>query len=147
MEHEKLKTLQDDDFVVIKDGKNIMSGGFSVNSVLLKLQKSPMFTMNNNTKYMGGGENVSDLFKDLAVPAGLFFHPMYGSGKQPNSSIHSEIDEDEELQDDIYDKLIELASTNKKYVENPKSSKFSKKNIHVFQSNHKKTKKTKTKVK
>ena len=51
---------------------NIYSGGFSVNSIMMKSGISPFTTLNNsqNDGIQKGG-NVSDLFKDLVVPSWL----------------------------------------------------------------------------
>jgi hypothetical protein len=70
---EKEIITDDDDFVMIERNGQILSGGFHVNSILLKHKQSPMHTINKN--FNGGGTNVSDLFKDLAVPSGIFFQP------------------------------------------------------------------------
>ena len=50
---------------VDKEG-NIFSGGFGVNNILMKMGGSPIITL--NSRQTGGGEKVSDLFNDLAVP-------------------------------------------------------------------------------
>jgi hypothetical protein len=50
---------------VDKEG-NIFSGGFGVNNILMKMGGSPIITLNG--RQTGGGEKVSDLFNDLAVP-------------------------------------------------------------------------------
>jgi hypothetical protein len=97
----------DDDFVMIERNGEILSGGFKVNSILLKNKRSPMHTLN---KRMSGGEgnNVSDLFKDLAVPAGIFFQPSKfsgGNGEHKRQNI-----EEQEIEEDLYDKLVKLAS-------------------------------------
>lgn len=104
---EKEIITDDDDFVMIERNGEILSGGFKVNSILLKNNRSPMHTLN---KSMSGGDenNVSDLFKDLAVPAGIFFQPSKiggGSGEHKGENI-----EEEEIDEDLYDKLAKLAS-------------------------------------
>jgi hypothetical protein len=65
-----------------ENGK-VYSGGFSVNSILLKKGISPITTLNGidnqnngsidviNGSVIGGQKRVSDLFQNLAVPAGL----------------------------------------------------------------------------
>ena len=53
----------------------IYSGGFSLNNILKKMGESPIITLNNNKK--GGGEQVSDLFKDLAIPVHAFYWITY----------------------------------------------------------------------
>jgi len=48
---------------------NIHSGGFNVDSIMLKNGWSPIITLNTSNKdQMGGAEKVSDLFNNLVVP-------------------------------------------------------------------------------
>jgi len=105
----------DDDFVMIERGGQIMSGGFKVDSLLLKYKKSPMYTLNKSSM-SGGGNNVSDLFKDLAVPAGIFFQQRQIGGR--NKYNNEKIVEEDEIDDDLYDKLTKLATTQETYKKN-----------------------------
>lgn len=104
---EKELVTDDDDFVMIERGGEILSGGFKVDSILLKYQRSPMHTLNKGSMN-GGGNNVSDLFKDLAVPAGIFYQPSKSGGGHKEKGEKT-IEEDE-VDDDVYDKLVKLAS-------------------------------------
>jgi hypothetical protein len=65
-----------DDFILQRDinGK-ITGGGYNIESMLLKKGRSPMTTLNHDVVQGGGknDKNVSSLFTDLAVPAGLFY--------------------------------------------------------------------------
>jgi hypothetical protein len=65
----------------------IYSGGFSLNNILKKMGESPIITLNNNKT--GGGEQVSDLFKDLAIPAHAFY--LKTGGSHNSSNYHNEI--------------------------------------------------------
>jgi len=116
----------DDDFVMIERNGQILSGGFHVNSLLLKHKQSPMRTLNQ--RFSGGSGtdegNVSDLFKDLAVPAGIFYEPSKSGG---SANKHHDDDDAKEIDEDIYDKLVKLASIEEKSKENKK--KFSRKNV------------------
>jgi hypothetical protein len=58
-----------------KEGK-IMSGGFSIESLLLNNGESPMYTANSPSN-LSGGNTVSGIFKNLAVPAGLLYQKNY----------------------------------------------------------------------
>ena len=71
-----------DELIIYKDQKGgIYSGGFSLNNMLKKMGVSPIITLNKNIT--GGGEQVSDLFKDLAIP----IHALYlKNGRSDNSS-------------------------------------------------------------
>jgi hypothetical protein len=109
---EKEIVTDDDDFVMIERNGEILSGGFRVDSILLKHKQSPMHTLNQ--KFYGGASNVSDLFKDLAVPSGIFFQPNKTGGYKEN---RNKVIEEEEVEDDLYDKLVKLASVQEKIKE------------------------------
>lgn len=110
-----------EDLIFYKDtntGK-IMSGGYSINSILLKEGLSPMTTLNTandeNTDILIGGNNkVSNIFENLAIPAGLFYYEQKGGNddKEPiyyqNTTCISE-----DIHDKLF-KLIEINNTKKK---------------------------------
>jgi hypothetical protein len=60
---------------ITKEGK-IMSGGFSIESLLWNKGESPMYTANSPAN-LTGGNSVSGIFKNLAVPAGLLYQKNY----------------------------------------------------------------------
>jgi len=103
----------EDEFVIYKtpDG-NIKSCGFDVNSILLKQGKKPMYTINNQPMFAidDSNEKVSDLFKDMAVPAGLFYMKCESNPTGSNCRIVNEMDDesDEDISVDIYEKLLNL---------------------------------------
>ena len=109
---------EENDLVICKtpDGQ-IRSCGFSINNLLLREGKSPMMTINhsnynddhdkyNDNKY-NETQNVSDLFRHLAVPAGFFYIQSKNIPMKNNY-----IEEENDLEEDLYDKLLALASTN-----------------------------------
>lgn len=104
---EKEIVTDDDDFVMIERNGEILSGGFKVDSILLKNKRSPMHTLNKGSMN-GGGTNVSDLFKDLAVPAGIFYQPNKTGGG--NKDDGEKTTQEDEVDDDLYEKLVKLAS-------------------------------------
>jgi len=104
---EKELVTDDDDFVIIERNGEILSGGFKVDSILLKYKRSPMHTLNKGSM-SGGGNNVSDLFKDLAVPAGIFYQPNKTGGGNKEGS--EKMIQENEVDDDLYEKLVKLAS-------------------------------------
>jgi hypothetical protein len=120
-----------DDFVLYKDGNNIMSGGYSINSIFLKNGVSPMQTVNFRKKGLEtnslessdskkekdskekDGKNekphsssISSLFEDLVIPAGLYFNntKLFPENKIP----FEEYKEHTMLPDDIFDKLFKM---------------------------------------
>jgi len=92
-----------------KDG--IYSGGFNVQSIMMKGGISPIMTINNNDGQKGGSTGkVSDIFSGLVVPAYAYYHN--GGSKNKNSSYKSHNsdndEEDEVIDDDLHDKLLGL---------------------------------------
>jgi len=126
----------EDEFIFCKKPNGeITSCGFSVNSALLREGKSPMMGL---TPFLRGSarnsdnddddedepesetqmrpssgnsvhHHVSDMFKNLSVPAGIFYI------QQKNPSCKQEnIYEEDDISEDLFDKLLNLASENEK---------------------------------
>ena len=104
------------DFVVYREDNKIKSGGYTINSILLN-KNSPALTTFN--KQEGGApKKVSDIFSNLAVPAGLF----YGTEKKAPPSITPIIvNNDAVLPDSIHDQLLELLEPGEKHLYNIKT--------------------------
>ena len=131
-----------EDLIFYKDvnsGK-IMSGGYSIDSILLKDGISPMTTLNQDIDFIKGGSNqkVSNIFENLAVPAGLFYYEQKG-GKDDNQPIYYQNTSclSEDLHDKLF-KLVELNNINKKTKtyksknnHKDKISKYTRKNKNV----------------
>lgn len=84
----------------------VYSGGFSVDSVMLKAGLSPIMTINNSIQ-TGGTDKVSDLFQDLVIPNwALSYNNKIIGGEYKESDSDSESDSD--IDDDLHDKLIGL---------------------------------------
>ena len=106
--------FQPSDLIFYKKDGQIMSGGYSIDSILLKEGISPMTTLNTNTQQ--GGSTVSSLFENLAIPAGLFFTNQHGAFKKTQFDA-DDIKEHSTLSEDIHDKLfamVEMQTQNKK---------------------------------
>tara|TARA_B000000609_G_C24174422_1_gene352756 strand:+ start:1363 stop:1719 length:357 start_codon:yes stop_codon:yes gene_type:complete len=91
--------MENNDLIFYRENNQIKSGGYSVDSFLLNHNKSATHTINNQE----GGSKVSDLFKNKAVPSGLFYlnnNKKYNSAREKN--------EDGVLPDSIHDRLLEL---------------------------------------
>jgi len=129
--------ISSDDLIFYKDGNKIYSGGFSVNSVLLKKGHSPFITFNNNHNTQKGGSyleneelekngnsnNVSDLFKNFVVPSGLLYYPNKQNYNYENDNQADNLDTinydddsstDEYISDDLHERLLNLASKDNK---------------------------------
>ena len=92
----------------------INSGGFNVNSLLMKRGISPIVTLNTST-LQNGGDKVSDIFNDLVVPNWALYNPsklMGGSSisrpKNTNDDSDSDIDSDDALDDTLHDQLLDM---------------------------------------
>ena len=94
-----------------KDG--IYSGGFNVQSIMMKGGISPIMTINNDEQKGGSTGKVSDMFSGLVVPAYAYYHnggskSKVSSYKSHNSDNDESDSEDEVIDDDLHDKLLGL---------------------------------------
>ena len=112
-------TLESSELVFnTNDNGDVTAGGFLVNSCLLKSGLSPIATMNGGN-HKGGG--VSQIFNNLAVPAGLLYMQQSLATASPSGSG------DETISDDLYDKLLNLAMDKPKSHRKKKSRRNRKK--------------------
>ncbi len=119
--------LTAEDFVIYKENGQIMSGGYSVDSILLNQNRTPIYSSN---KQQEGGKTVSSsMFSDLAIPGGLLFTTTNNNSKKYETTHHSTID------DNLFDNLLKLLDPNNKKQHNLKTKKL--------RSKHKKTRKNK----
>lgn len=86
----------------------IHSGGFSVNSIMLKNGMSPIMTI--NTEQTGGKlDKVSDLFNDLVVPNwALSYNNRIVGGKSKEVEYNDTDSDDDVIDDDLHEKLLGL---------------------------------------
>jgi hypothetical protein len=95
--------IQDHELVFNMSGGKIQSGGFTVESILLQKGEPALHTRNSGLQI--GGGSVADLFKDLAVPAGLASF----SKKQVGGDDYSRIQNDDTVvSDDVHEKLLKM---------------------------------------
>ena len=135
--------FNDGDLVLYKENGKIMSGGYSIDSILLQSGESPL------TSYFNGGTLESEglegnkerekerknPFANLAIPVGIFY-----INQQATKSDYEKKSYDDEhykkhdmLSDDIYDKLFEMASSNRR---DKKDDKKDDKKKHKFTKHH-----------
>jgi len=104
-----MDSLDGNDLVFYSDANNeIYSGGFSINSIMMKGGISPFTTLNKINGQTGG--NVSDLFKDLVVPSWLVSQGNIFSGGKKQNNTDFDSDDDEIISDDLHDKLVALVT-------------------------------------
>jgi hypothetical protein len=98
--------FEEDDMVFNKSNGTVQSAGFTVNSILMQKGEPALITKNYGLQT--GGGSVSDLFKDLAVPAGLAqFNRKQLGGDVHESKIQNTRDP-EPISDDLHEKLLEM---------------------------------------
>lgn len=106
--------FSDADFIFYKDKDTIISGGYKIDSLLLKEGISPMQTLNKleNDNQMGGKTNKpSNIFENLAVPAGLLLF----NKKTPGSySSLNNYQENKMLPDNIFDEFMNMIEMDKR---------------------------------
>lgn len=130
---------------------NIYSGGFNVNSIIMKNGSSPIATLNQNQKGGDNSNNVSDLFQHLVVPNWTFTLPIKKAFQKQNDEYNHKVDnnkdEDEYIDEDLHSKLLSLIAPkekdndkiNTKIKIKTKTKKNKNKNISILKKN--KTKK------
>jgi len=144
-----------DELIYNNDGE-IHSGGFSVNSIMLKNGLSPILTLNNNNSNIdliqSGGEKVSDLFNNLVIPNwSLSYNYKNGAIYQGGANInHKNIENDDDVvaEEELHEKLLNLVKVDKAEIKNQVSNKkVSKKNSKtIFKSSKNTSKKQSRKV-
>ena len=97
-----------DDLVITKEGKNVMSGGYKIDNIFLQNNISP-FKTDNSSNQEGG--NVSSMFSNLAVPAGLLLLQQKTNKKTFSNMYNKE--NNEIIDSSLYDKLLNIASGKK----------------------------------
>ena len=107
-----------EELVYNTDGGGVQSGGFSVESIMMRAGMSPIKTM--NTSQSGG--NVSDLFKNLVIPSWtLSYNNRIGGGKSKMDNFSD--DDDEAIDDELHDKLLGLVEQHNKKLKKQQDKK------------------------
>lgn len=117
-----------EEMVFSMNGGGACSGGFKVNSLMMKAGMSPITTLQSQT----GGENVSDLFGNgnLVIPSWLLSYSTIHGGKEAENKDAKNIDDetDEYVDDDLYNSLLSLVQKPNDELTPPKKSSLTKKN-------------------
>uniref|UniRef100_A0A6C0AQL7 Uncharacterized protein n=1 Tax=viral metagenome TaxID=1070528 RepID=A0A6C0AQL7_9ZZZZ len=116
----------------INQDEQIYSGGFNVNSIMMKAGMSPIMTL--NTDQVGGGSNkVSDLFKNLVVPSWtLSYSNKTGGYKDYGKDPDSDTDNDSDVGDDLHDKLLDLVRESDNKLISKKGGKKTRKQKNIY---------------
>lgn len=117
------------DFVYFKNGDEIESSGYKINTTLMSQDVPVMKTINtNNTNNQTGG-SVSSIFNNLAVPTGLLLLQQ----KLIKHYGDSEVSDNKIIDDDLFDKLLKMAgpTKNKKNTKRKLKSKNNRKTKRI----------------
>jgi hypothetical protein len=111
--------LHPNELIFHKEGNDIISAGFGINSILLSKGLSPILSFSNKVKEESeeSDESIFKSFKNLAVPLGLFTTNKYNREMQEDKCEHQGT-----LSDSMFDKLMQMADYDK--PEKPKSKKM-----------------------
>lgn len=98
----------------------IHSGGFNVNSIMMKAGMSPIITVNTGEPQTAGAK-VSDLFNNLVIPNWALSYNIHNGGKYKEVEHDNTVDDDDFIDDDLHDKLLDLVKEpNTKIQQTPK---------------------------
>lgn len=123
--------------LVYSNDNGIHSGGFNINSIMMKNGLSPIMTLNSNTStsdfmQQGGGvnsvTNVSDLFSNLVIPNwNLSYNYKHGGSFVERNNKY---DDDDIIEDELHDKLLNLVKVHENEMKELSSiKKKSRKNL------------------
>ena len=119
-----MSNIDGEDLVFYNSSDNqIYSGGFSVNSIMMKSGISPFTTLNSINGQIGG--NVGDVFKDLVIPSWLVSQNnnfIGGSKHTKNQNNDDDSDDEEIISDELYDKLVDLVTVSDSEIKSKKKN-------------------------
>lgn len=121
--------ITQEDMVISREPEKIPSGGFSVNSIMMK------------------GGSSSNVFDNLVVPNWVWSLPTNNQTEEKKiggrAKYHDEKENEDIIDDDLYNTLLELATENMK--SNKKTNKKKKATTKKRKRKHENENKTKTK--
>ena len=102
--------LHPNDLIFHKEGNDIISAGFGINSILLSKGLSPIlsFSPREENKLESDDSSIFKSFKNLAVPLGLFTTNKYNHETQADKCEHQGT-----LPDSMFDRLMQMADYDK----------------------------------
>ena len=139
-------TINAEDLIFYSDKENnIYSGGFKLNSVMLKQGLSPIVTLNQyheTNSQSGGSNNVSDLFNHLVVPNWAFTTPFKRVGGKKTNTEEEKEEDDDFISEDLHSKLLSMVKVEDDKQAKAKTNKKTRIS-RIKNTNNKKTKKNK----
>lgn len=142
-----MSNISPNDLIYYSDNEGkIYSGGFSVNSIMIKEGLSPIMTLNNISS-SNQDEKVSSLFSDLVIPNWSLYYENKSNNigniiKNTKSDDMSDSESDGYISDDLYEKLLGLVSVSEKELKGGKKD-TRKMKIKTTKNNNKRTKRNK----
>lgn len=118
------RLFNNNDFIYLKNGDNVESSGYKINSLLMNENIPVMKTMNTNSQVAGGNSSVSNLLNNLAVPAGLLLMHQ----KTLKHYKGDNVNDDQVVNDDLFDKLLKMAGPNKNKKQTKRKNKMKERN-------------------
>jgi hypothetical protein len=115
----------------------IFSGGFNINSIMMKAGMSPIMTINNENQT--GGSNVSDLFESLVIPNWALSYSNKMKGGEYKEKFEDN-DSDDDIDDDLHEKLLGLVKEHDSKLNQQTKKKKTRKQISL--STKKRTRKS-----
>ena len=133
--------------LIFNNDEGIHSGGFNINSIMMKKGLSPIMTLNSNSFSDGqnGGSHeinkVSDLFNNLVIPNWSLSYNYKNGGSFVERN--NKYDEDDIIENDLHDKLLNLVKVHenemKEIANKNKTRKYNKNQKSITKKNLKKT--------
>lgn len=123
------KHLNSEDLILYKEGKNILTTGYKINSFYLDNYLSPIKSINSNDNSselsnenkINKPKKVSELFSNLAIPSGLFSIERNKILENNNFKLNNS---NKILDSTIFDKLLSSESLKKsKYYKTTRRNK------------------------
>lgn len=116
--------------LIYNNDNGIHSGGFNINSIMMKNGLSPIMTLNSNInrsdfiKQDGGGNEitkVSDLFNNLVIPNwNLSYNYKHGGSFVERKNNY---EDDDIIEDELHDKLLNLVKVQENEMKEMSSNK------------------------
>ena len=111
-----MSDFNENDLVVYKNNKKVMSGGYEVSSMLLNENFSAINNENNGNQT--GGNKVSSLFANLAIPTGLLMIQEANKVSQYETIYH-----DEMFDNSLHERLLQHVSPQSRKLYNKRTRK------------------------
>jgi hypothetical protein len=130
-----------DELITSNIKENIYSGGFNINSIMMKTGMSPIMTLNKDNQ-SSDYNNVSDLFKNLVIPSWTLSYNNMSAGnyndKAKDKKNYDSDDSDSDIDDELHDKLLNLVKVNENELKK-KTKKTKKNKIKITSKSNKKS--------